>query len=101
MNPLPLQGEFIKQCCVSLLGAVYFGVAEPGGKGRRNPSNLPSRPSKREKERGERRGGSRNFACAASAGSWWRKPESCRWETSRHVSGAPFALPQGHLHGFI
>lgn len=53
MNPLSLQGEFIKQRCVSLLGAVYFGVAEPGGKGRRNPSNLPSRPSKCERKGGK------------------------------------------------
>lgn len=41
MKSLSLQGGFIKQYCVSLLGAVYFGVAGPGGKGRRNPSNLP------------------------------------------------------------
>lgn len=41
MKSLSLQGEFIKQCWVSLLRAVYFGVAGPGGRGRRNPSNLP------------------------------------------------------------
>lgn len=41
MKSLSLQGEFIKRYRVSLLGAVYFGVAGPGGKGKRNPSNLP------------------------------------------------------------
>jgi len=41
MKSLSLQGEFIKRYCVAFLGAVYFGVAGPGGKERRNPADLP------------------------------------------------------------
>lgn len=55
MKSLSLQGEFIKQHCGSLLGAVYFGVAGPGGKGKEESFRplLPSKPSKSEKKGGK------------------------------------------------
>lgn len=43
MKSLSLQGEFIKWHCVSFLGAVYFGVAGPGGREGEIPQPFPSR----------------------------------------------------------
>lgn len=77
MKSLSLQGEFIKQYCVSLLGAVYFGVAGPGGKGRRNPSNLPFLAGPQNVERKREKGGEgTEMSCTFSAGGWQRNAGS-------------------------
>lgn len=77
MKSLSLQGEFIKRYCVSLLGAVYFGVAGPGGKGRRNPSNLPFLAGPQNvKREGGKEGREQKSCLPSSAGSRQRNPES-------------------------